>query len=86
MHPISIRNDVRMLRLSSIRRDGETQGRISINSAVVRAYAELMRDGTSFPPIQVRFDGVDYWLSDGFQRVAAAEMAGLVEVMALVLD
>jgi hypothetical protein len=27
----------------------------------------------SFPPVSDWFDGKKYWLSDGFQRIAAAE-------------
>jgi hypothetical protein len=34
-----------------------------------------MRLGTRFPPIAVFHDGKDYWLADGFHRVAAANRA-----------
>ncbi len=73
---------IRLLPVSSIRRDGQTQHRIEIDAAVVDEYATLMKDGVVFPPIRVWWDGRHYWLTDGFQRIAAAECAGLDELPA----
>src|SRR5580698_10313394 len=74
------------LAISQIRRDGYTQGRIFLNPAVVTEYANLMRAGCQFPPIRVWFDHVNYWLSDGFHRVAAAESNGTAEIFTEVFD
>ncbi|RIK74362.1 MAG: hypothetical protein DCC68_23265 [Planctomycetota bacterium] len=63
------------LNLNQIRLDGGTQPRAEIRFAVVDEYAELMRDGVEFPPVVVFHDGTDYWLADGFHRVAAAKRA-----------
>jgi hypothetical protein len=41
-----------------------------------------MREGVDFPPISVCCDGLDYWPSDGFQRIEAAEVAGFLEIRA----
>ena len=65
------------LALSEIRTDGGTQPRGKLDRAVVGEYAELMRDGKRFPPVNVVFDGTDYWLYDGFHRREAAVSAGL---------
>lgn len=70
------------LAISKIRRDGGTQGRCEIDGDVVRDYADLMAGGTEFPPVRIWFDGETNWLSDGFQRVAAAERIGLTEINA----
>lgn len=59
------------LELEKIRRDGGTQPRSKIDSAVTEDYAELMRSGVEFPPITVFYDGNEYWLADGFHRVGA---------------
>jgi hypothetical protein len=59
----------------NIRLDGETQPRVEIGQAVCDKYGERMKDGDKFPPIDVFFDGVDYWLVDGFHRVKAYVMA-----------
>ncbi len=63
------------LELSKIRLDGGTQPRAQLSIEVIYDYAEQMRLGTKFPPIVVFHDGKDYWLADGFHRVAAANRA-----------
>ena len=68
------------LNLSSIRIDGDTQARAELNQATVREYADLMRDGTLFPPIHVFFDGSDYWLADGFHRYFARKSHGAPDI------
>jgi hypothetical protein len=70
---------VRVLPIVSIRKDGQTQHRAGADTGVVGEYAALMRANAVFPPVTVWWDGGDYWLSDGFQRLAAAERVGLLE-------
>jgi hypothetical protein len=60
------------LSLDQIRLDGGTQPRAEVLVSVVEEYAEQMREGAMFPPVVVFHDGSDYWLADGFHRVAAA--------------
>lgn len=72
------------LPLVVIRMDGGTQPRSEINTDTVTEYAEAMRDGASFPPIDVYYDGQSYWLADGFHRVQAARQAELLDINALV--
>jgi ParB-like chromosome segregation protein Spo0J len=60
------------LHIDQIRTDGGTQSRAAINQATVAEYAEAMSDpDTVFPPVIVYHDGTDYWLADGFHRLAA---------------
>lgn len=66
--------------LASIRLDGGTQPRASINLAVVEEYANNMADGAQFPPLTVFYDGTDHWLADGFYRHAASKAFGITEV------
>lgn len=69
--------------ISKIRRDGGTQSRAEINEETVTEYAEAMADpDTVFPPITVYFDGRDYWLADGFHRLAAWERIGRTDIPA----
>jgi hypothetical protein len=68
--------------LAVIRRDGGTQGRVTLNASVINEYAEKMRSGVDFPPVRVWFDGRTYWLSDGFQRISAAELIGTCQILA----
>ncbi len=70
------------LPLDAIRLDGGTQPRAAIDAETVREYAERMKAGDRFPPVQVYFDGTDHWLSDGFHRVKAAAEAGEATIQA----
>jgi hypothetical protein len=72
-----------MLDISKIRRDGGTQSRVKIDEVTVSEYAEAMLDPiTPFPPVVVYFDGTDYWLADGFHRVAARQRIGCSDIAA----
>jgi hypothetical protein len=83
--PFTLRAKVRLLAIASIRTDGDAQHRIAPDPNIIQEYAELMRAGVEFPPISVRYDGADYWPSDGFQRLAAAKLAEFLEMKADVL-
>lgn len=73
-----------LLLLKHIRTDGGTQPRELLDESVVRDYAEAMAEGDTFPPVSVTYDGNDYWLTDGYHRVAAARQLGLAETTASV--
>jgi uncharacterized ParB-like nuclease family protein len=75
-----------VLDLERIRMDGGTQARVQINQVTVSEYAEAMRDGALFPPVEVFHDGQAHWLADGFHRVLAAQEAGLVSIRANVRE
>jgi hypothetical protein len=59
--------------IEKIRLDPELQTQDGINEVTVYEYAELMKDGVQFPPVDVYRDGGEYVLTDGFHRVAAAK-------------
>lgn len=65
-----------LLDMASIRIDGGTQSRTSINTDTVSEYAQALTDGATMPPVVVFFDGADYWLADGFHRFHAFRKAG----------
>ena len=67
---------MKTLELKQIRIDGGTQPRVEMDQDVLAEYAELLRNGTTFPPVTVFFDGVAYWLADGFHRYHAHRMVG----------
>ena len=68
--------------IDAIRRNGGTQVRAQTDWLVVDEYVHAMKEGATFPPIVVFFDGSTHWLADGFHRVEAAERAGLTELAA----
>jgi len=73
-----------LLHMDAIRKDGGTQTRRSLDESVVRHYCALLQAETEFPPLRVWFDGTNFWLVDGFHRLAAAEKAGFKEVTAYI--
>ena len=60
-----------LLDISKIRIDRGTQARSKIDDNRVSHYATRMREGDVFPPVTVHFDGLEYYLSDGFHRYHA---------------
>jgi hypothetical protein len=73
---------MKKLNLLTIKIDGGTQARVSLNQDVVKEYAESMREGDVFPPVTVFFDGSDYWLADGFHRYFATKANAFTSIEA----
>jgi hypothetical protein len=63
--------------MERIRIDGGTQPRAAISESVVSEYADALHAGVTLPPIDLFFDGVEYWLADGFHRYHAAMQLGV---------
>ena len=70
------------INIADIRVNGGTQSRATLDRGVVSDYAETIRDGATFPPIVVFFDGSSYWLADGFHRYEAYSAAQVYDVPA----
>jgi exonuclease VII small subunit len=75
---------MKKLNILNIRIDGGTQPRNNIDYDVVTEYAELMREGTKFPPVDVFFDGAEYWLADGFHRYHATKANATASIDAII--
>ena len=73
-----------MLPVSKCRMDGGTQSRVRIDEPTINRYKDDLANGDRFDPIQVYFDGMDYWVWDGFHRVRAHAALGLAEISAIV--
>jgi hypothetical protein len=72
---------LKTLNINNIRIDAGTQSREAINEDVVKDYAEQMAEGTEFPAIEVMFDGVENYLTDGFHRYHAHRKNGKASVI-----
>jgi hypothetical protein len=78
------------LPLGAIRTDGGTQSRLRLDDATVDEYAEVIRDKNTngvilvhpFPAVVAFHDGKNYWLADGFHRLAAYIKAGMKAILA----
>lgn len=73
-----------MIALDKIRLDGGTQSRAELSQDTIDDYAQAMLDGVNFPDVIIFHDGKNHWLADGFQRTAAAKLAGRKEINASV--
>ena len=66
---------VQKLQIKKINLHPSTQVRARIDTGVVDRYAELIKEGTEFPPVDVFRDDADaelrFYLADGFHRVRA---------------
>ena len=71
--------------IADICRNGGTQQRTGLNHETVKEYAEAMRQDDKFPPVKLRFDGENYWLTDGFHTTEAAWSIGRTEIEAEVI-
>lgn len=72
--------------LEKLRINGGTQPRVELNEAAVADYAETIRMAGNLPPVTVYFDGIDFWLADGFHRYHAHRAAGAMEIEAEVRE
>ena len=77
---------IQEMSLKAIRVDHALQSRVDTNIEHVREYAEALGLGAIFPPVDVFYDGKDYWLVDGFHRHAAFTKAGRVSISARVFN
>lgn len=69
-----------VLNLAVIRIDGGTQSRDIIDQDVINTYAENMAAGDKFPDVTVYFNGLEYYLADGFHRYFAHKKLGKVSI------
>ncbi len=77
-------NQQTTVHLDAIRRDGGTQPRHGLNAAYVAELAAALEEGAQLPPVDVMHDGQNYWLFDGFHRVAAHRQANILLVPATI--
>ena len=72
------------LDLDRIQTWGQTMPRAAMDHQAILDYAQRMIEGDRFPPLEVVFDGQEYWLCDGFHRYQAARNAGRTRLPAII--
>jgi hypothetical protein len=72
------------LNLYGINRSGGTQPRAALDERYIADLVEVLTNGGSLPPVDVTYDGVQYWLHDGFHRWEAHCQAERDEIDAVV--
>lgn len=78
-------NTQKSLNLNLLVLDERLQSRVEINEEMVAEYAHDMEQGDQFPPVTVHFDGIQYYLSDGFHRYHAARRIEKASIVANVI-
>ena len=74
------------IKLSQICTDGGTQMRQNIDSDVVTAYADEIKNKARFLRSILFYDGEEYWLADGFHRFHGAHAAEKKHINANIHD
>jgi DNA (cytosine-5)-methyltransferase 1 len=72
----------KMLLLSAIQLDPDTQSRVEINLTTVQEYQRDRAAGAEFPAVVVFHDENNYYLGDGWHRVFAENQAGSERILA----
>lgn len=68
------------MKLNQLTIDGGTQSRVKIIQEAVDDYAEALKGGARFPPVLVYYDGIKYYLTDGYHRYFAHQKAGIRDI------
>lgn len=76
----------KLLKQAEIRREISLQTRAGINVSTVEEYKEALQGGASFPRVVTFFDGVYYYLADGWHRYEAYVAARIDEIPAEVYE
>jgi ParB-like chromosome segregation protein Spo0J len=74
----------RQMKLNQLTIDGGTQSRVKIIQEAVDEYAESLKAGARFPAVLVYFDGIKYYLTDGYHRYFAHQKAGIRDIEVIV--
>ena len=69
---------MKVMNLAALVLDERLQSRTEIHQDAVDDYAHAMENGDRFPALTVFFDGIHYYLADGYHRYHAAKKAGKV--------
>jgi hypothetical protein len=70
----------KVVKAADIRIDGGTQSRVDIDPHWIHEMVDNMKNDVEYPLIEARFDGVHYWLTDGFHRYHAYTQLGIKEI------
>ena len=71
---------MKTVNVAEIRIDGGTQSRVELDPAWIQEIVDNVKNDAEYPPLEGRFDGVTYWLTDGFHRYHAYMQLGFKEL------
>jgi uncharacterized ParB-like nuclease family protein len=76
----------KIMNIGALVMDERLQSRTEINEGTVSEYAEAILEGADFPPVLVYFDGINYYLTDGYHRLFAHKRAEKVSILCNVVQ
>jgi uncharacterized ParB-like nuclease family protein len=76
----------KVMNIGALVLDAKLQSRIEIDEATVSDYADNIKTGDEFPPVLVYFDGINYYLTDGYHRYHAHKRAEKVSILCSVVN
>jgi uncharacterized ParB-like nuclease family protein len=76
----------KVMNIGALVMDERLQSRTEINEGTVSEYAEAILEGADFPPVLVYFDGINYYLTDGYHRLFAHKRAEKVSILCNVVQ
>jgi uncharacterized ParB-like nuclease family protein/FtsZ-binding cell division protein ZapB len=71
----------KVMNIGALVMDERLQSRTEVNEDTVSDYADAISAGAEFPPVLVYFDGISYYLTDGYHRVLAHKRAQKVSIL-----
>ena len=76
----------KVMNIGALVLDARLQSRTEIDEATVADYADNIKTGDEFPPVLVYFDGINYYLTDGYHRYHAHKRAEKVSILCEVVN
>jgi uncharacterized ParB-like nuclease family protein len=76
----------KVMNINALVLDAKLQSRTEIDEATVADYADNIKMGDDFPPVLVYFDGINYYLTDGYHRYHAHKRAEKVSILCEVVN
>ena len=71
---------LKTVKISDIRIDGDTQSREEMDASWIQEIVNNLKHDIVYEPVEARFDGSQYWLSDGFHRYFAYKQLNVKEI------
>jgi len=76
----------KVMNIGALVLDARLQSRTEIDEATVAEYTDSIKTGDEFPPVLVYFDGISYYLTDGYHRYHAHKRAEKVSILCEVVN
>ena len=76
----------KVMNIGALVLDEKLQSRTEIDETTVAEYADNIKAGDEFPAVLVYFDGINYYLTDGYHRYHAHKRAEKVSILCDVVN